>query len=801
MKKNLLLLTLITSHIFTATYKVVDEQEIPIPNVQIYNSIEGVTSDENGLFSLNSKCVSYNISHIGFQKVNFNPCDISDDISKKIVLKNLSIPNNEIKVLGDIGKSKLKDVLSNVEIFTQTNIINSGKNSFEDILKASTNVNYSGVSSRPRYFQIRGIGEYEQYVSQGGPSYYVASYIDNFNLSGLGLPIPLFDVENIEVFKGGQSFAFGQNALAGIIKVNLNKPKPIRETKIIVEEGSFNKKNVHFIYNQPILSFLGSKLYSDSKNEKINMRLSISKNKDDGFIYNTHTKEYSNKRDELISNIQWSWSKVLKSGNFLALNIASMHSSLDNNYDRWSYTNFDNMQTFETHSNFNGLPNNQSKDALFGLSNSIEASYKNQNNLTLTTIFTNNDIELNHYYDADWSNETQWIEDHPEPYNTYYSYSQIEDRKRNDNSFEFKLNKDFNFGKSTFGIFNKSLKEKDVANGFIFWTSGGWVSEFTSTYNIDYSSLYYQYIHYLKNNIRLILNHRIDNYENNYKNKVVTTNSSDYSVNTIDQPGEIFNEKFSSSRAGIRFNNFFISISSNHKPGGFNQNPYVENDYRKYLAEETTSLDIGYKENFERLSINLNIFHMYRKNMQIDIADQADAANPVTFYFYTANVKRGTNSGLDLLLNYRLNSKTNLFFNCGLLRSTKDRFTYPSPVLNPDPVIEKRDQARAPKHTITTGLESQITSKIFTRLEIIAKDKYYYFNNTNQMSKSYTILNFTSKYKISNNIDFGLSIKNATDEHYGIHGFYFSVSGYEPRKFHESPANPRDISVSLSLKL
>ena len=49
---------------------------------------------------------------------------------------------------------------------------------------------------------------------------------------------------------------------------------------------------------------------------------------------------------------------------------------------------------------------------------------------------------------------------------------------------------------------------------------------------------------------------------------------------------------------------------------------------------------------------------MYRKNMQIDIADQADPANPVTFYFYTANVKRGRNSGLDLLLNYRLNKKT-----------------------------------------------------------------------------------------------------------------------------------------------
>ena len=42
MKKNLLLLSLITSHMLTVTYKVVDEQQNPIPNVQVYNSFDGV---------------------------------------------------------------------------------------------------------------------------------------------------------------------------------------------------------------------------------------------------------------------------------------------------------------------------------------------------------------------------------------------------------------------------------------------------------------------------------------------------------------------------------------------------------------------------------------------------------------------------------------------------------------------------------------------------------------------------------------------------------------------------------------
>ena len=780
--KKLLLLILIISHIFTATYKIVDEQGNPVSNAQIYNSLEGTISDENGLFSLNKNCNFYEISHIGFQKVNFNPCNIKEIV----ILKNLSIPNSEIKVLGDIGKSKLKDVLSNVEIFTQTNIINSGKTSFEDILKASTNVNYSGVSSRPRYFQIRGVGEYEQYVSQGGPSYYVASYIDNFHLSGLGLPLALFDVSNIEVFKGGQSFAFGQNALGGTIKINLNKPKPIKETNIMFEAGSFNKKNIHLTHNQPLI-------------KSINLRLSLSKNNDQGFIYNTHLKDYSNKRDELTSNIQLSWNKAFKSGNIINLNISSMSLDLDNNYDRWSFSNFNEMEVFETHSDFLGLPNNESKDAMQGKSLSIQANYFTKTNLNLTTIISSNDIELNHYYDADWSNQNQWEDDHPAPYNTYYSYSQTEDRNRKDNSFEFKLNKVFGSNKGTFGIFKKSLEEKDIANGFVFWTNSGWVSQFESTYAIDYSSLYYQHNYNLSKNTGIVLNFRKDNYDNKYNYNVETTNSSTYEQNYI-EGFENFNDDFISTRFGLKVYDFLISASQNHKPGGFNQNPYVDSDYREYLPEKTTNLDIRYKKNFKRLSFDLNVFHMDRKNMQADIADQADPLNPVTFYFYTANIANGSNSGIDLLMNYRLNNKTNLFFNCGLLETIKDSFTYPSPILNPDHIIEKRAQARAPKYTIVTGLESQLTSKLFARLELIAKDKYYYFNNTDQISQSYAILNFTSKYKVNNYIDISLTIKNATDERYGIHGFYFSLSGYEPRKFHESPANPRDISISLSLR-
>ena len=779
MKKQLFIIFTITSTLFSENYKILDENKIPIENAQIYTDSYGTISDSNGFFNIGNNCINYKISHIGFQDAIFNPCESN----KIITLKNISIPNDEIKVIGDLNKDKLKNLLTNIEVFTKTNILNSNKTSLKNILQSATNVNYSGPGSRIRYFQIRGIGEYEQYVSQGGPSYYVATYIDNFNYSGLGMPVFMYDVEQVEIFKGAQSFAFGQNAMAGLIKIILTKPKPLKETKFMAEIGSFNKLNLNLVHNQPM-------------DNNVNLRFGFSKNTDQGFIFNTFTNEYSNKRDEFIINLQFSIIDTLDSGDFLKLNLNSLSSNLDNNYDRWSYNNFNNMQDFYTHSNFEGLPNNESKDALVGQSNSLEMTYQKKQSFKITSILSFNDIELDHFYDSDWSNPNQWEADHPGI--DYYSYAQQENRNRKDKSLEIKLSNSIKNHDFLLGLFRKSLNEKDTANGFVFWTDEGWVSNFTSRYFIDYLSYYLQHKINLNSKSYLIFNLRTDGYKNTYSNNLQTTNSSDYSIEQYEN-NHSFSENFYSSRIGLKINKFYFSISSAHKPGGFNQNPFIDDSYRKYSAEKTQSIELGYKNIFNKLRIDLNLFYMNRNNLQADIADQADPENPVTFYFYTANIENGFNSGMDLSLNYNLSKKINLFLNCGLLRTGKDAFSYPSPIFGQVP-IEEREQARSPKYTLSSGFEVQLTKKIFTRFELSQKDKYYYFNNTDQMARKHTLMNITSRYKINEKLNINLSIKNITDERYGIHGFYFSVSGYatEGRKFHETPANPRDISLSVN---
>src|ERR1044072_4538911 len=128
----------------------------------------------------------------------------------------------QIVVTAELRDRELRELPASATVLDAHTIEMAGVQHFQDVLGLVPNLNWSAGTSRPRYFQLRGIGELEQW--QGAPNPSVGFLIDGIDFSGVGMPATLSDVERIEVLRGPQGTAYGANALAGLISVDTPGP-------------------------------------------------------------------------------------------------------------------------------------------------------------------------------------------------------------------------------------------------------------------------------------------------------------------------------------------------------------------------------------------------------------------------------------------------------------------------------------------------------------------------------------------------------------------------------------------------
>jgi iron complex outermembrane recepter protein len=128
-------------------------------------------------------------------------------------------------VTGGLWESELQSTTASVSVLSDETLQASGSQHFGDIINAIPNLTWTGGSSRPRYIQIRGIGENSQFEGET-PDSSVRFLIDDLDLTGLGSVGNLFDVQQVEVLRGPQAGAFGANAAGGVIRIVSNEPTP-----------------------------------------------------------------------------------------------------------------------------------------------------------------------------------------------------------------------------------------------------------------------------------------------------------------------------------------------------------------------------------------------------------------------------------------------------------------------------------------------------------------------------------------------------------------------------------------------
>jgi outer membrane receptor protein involved in Fe transport len=145
----------------------------------------------------------------------------------------------EIEVTAQRRSESIQDVPITIQAITGDQLKQLNVETFDDLLKYTPNVTYSGNNPGGGNIFMRGLssgGTPGQSQSTTAPFPNVAVYLDDESMQypARNLDVYLVDMERVEVLEGPQGTLFGGGAQAGAIRYITNKPK------LNVTEGDFN---------------------------------------------------------------------------------------------------------------------------------------------------------------------------------------------------------------------------------------------------------------------------------------------------------------------------------------------------------------------------------------------------------------------------------------------------------------------------------------------------------------------------------------------------------------------------------
>ena len=763
----------------TISGKVVNENGKKISNVNIFTETNGTTSQKNGKFRLNidgNSLVTF--SHIGYETIQLH----KDNIPKVITLKRNNVLGENIYVNSSLDNRDLYNTPASINLFNFKRILNNSANHLEGLSQQVTNLNFSGGTSRPRYFQIRGIGERSHYAGEGAPNYSVSFIVDDIDFSGIGMIGHLFDVNQIEIFKGPQSTIFGPNAIAGSINITTNNPTPFYTGKI---ETIYSNDNM--------ISHSGA--FGGPLEKNLTFRVAGIKHFQNGFRKNLFLDiEDSNKKNETLYRTKLIWSPFEE----FSIKFTHIFADLKNQFDVWSP---DNNQSLNTYSD--KLGNDTQKTT----ANSIKINLPELFKIKANYKFSNSNSTLIHSYDGDWGNDSLWINEYDwdpilEGYN--YSFFDSTNRIKNTRTDEFVIKTTDNIDlplktKLIIGLYSSSIEQIDSASGYLY---GGDATSLSSNFNIDNSSIYFNSNSKISNSLELNFNIRLEKFSLSYIGLAENYYNNNYYLDVnLPRVDTLQTNDFLGLNVSLkkRLNSdllFYTTISKGYKAGGINQHPYLNSTSRLYNPEFNLNCEFGGRFSLNKIKLNFAIFMMQRTDLQVQISSQQIEGDPNSFIYYTSNASSGYNKGFELETSYSISQNLNFNYSFGYLKTHIEEFTYPYQ----DEIITtgNREQAMSPKFNSSLDLNYIHTSGFFINSNITSKDSYYFSDSHNEKSKPYSLLNINLGYKKEN---FIISIwsKNLTDQRYAIRGFYF---GLEPPNYKDklylSYGNPKEIGIKLN---
>jgi iron complex outermembrane receptor protein len=678
---------------------------------------------------------------------------------------------DEVVVTATLRPSPALEVPASVSVLDAATLKDAGQEHFADVLALVPNLNWAGDTSRPRYYQLRGIGELEQY--QGAPNPSVGFLIDDIDFSGLGSAATLFDVDQIEVLRGPQATRYGANALAGLIYVTSAAPEDQFDSHLELGAGDYNSKDVGGVITGPV-SVLDSAF-----------RLAVQHYSTDGYYRNAYlNRDDTDRRGELTLRARWRYQPAAD----LRVDLSVLHVQIDNGYDAFS---IDNSRTTQS--------DNPSVDAQHSTGASVRVSYSGLGAATLTVIGTAAQTYVKYGYDGDWGNPLLWA-----PY--IYNYTELQNRNRSTQSLEVRLATSHEHGVEwLFGLYALRLKEflTDTSAG-IYQTDPAdpATASITDTviashYHAQNAALFAELDGELARRLRWSFGLRGEQRTASYHDLTTNPGIPDAS-NNFHPTDDLWGGHASLTYGLAASQSLYLLAARGYKAGGFNLSQGLLPNQIQFAPESDLNFEGGYKAQLldGRLRVNSDVFYTIRKSLQLKTSEQLDPANPDDFTLFTGNADSGRNYGLESEVAWRATRRLTWGASLGLLQTQYHGFTQ-NGVLLPD-----RELANAPHWQAALNLTYRDPRGAFARADLSAMGSYYFDLPPNPTtSHAYGLVNAKLGWEAARWSAY-LWGRNLLNKTYAVRGFYFGdVPPNFPNELYVQLGDPRIWGVNFTYSL
>ncbi len=657
----------------------------------------------------------------------------------------------EIKVTAGLRQQALSTLPRSATVLGGRDLAQAGVQHLEELLPQLPSLSWAGASSRPRYFQLRGIGELEQY--QGAPNPSVGFLVDEVDFSGIGMVASLFDVEQVEVLRGPQGTRFGANALAGLIKVKTRDPRDERELGAEFSAGDDDLWSAGMIAGDGFTA--GAWRVAAQRSVSNGFRRNPTLGRDD-----TNGRDERTFRAKLALGAGGPWQALL------SLSVLDF----SNGYDAFALDN--SLVT---------LSDRPGRDSQVSRALVLDLRHQQQSGTEFRSITSWSDSDMDSSFDGDWGSALSWGARGP------YDFYSRNLRTRQVATQDLRWSS--TAGAATGWILGAYGQRLDEDNQFAEdgrYLADSFLRLLDSHYQSDTAALYGQVEQALGQHDALILGVRGEQRRMRYAD----TQAERYAPRERLWGGEIsYRHDFSADSAA------WLSLSRGTKAGGFNLGAAVPQAHRAFGPEYLWSLQGGYRAQWRDRGISTDIsgFFMRREHQQVATSVQIDPQDPLTFLYLTENAARGEAFGLEASARWQVWSPLAVSSSLSLMQSRYISYQFGERSLH------GREWAHAPGWKASLSADWRHATGWAARVDLSGQDGFFHDTSHDQRQGAYVLANLRLGYEAPR-WSVHAWVHNALDRRYAVRGFFF---GNEPPDFAERLyvrlGDPRQLGITVRI--